>query len=103
PPRVACLPYTTLFRSIPVVGGSPDTQVPWPFVGVLGGDGSESQAHGGKAGATRKKHRLKRWRKSELLVVPAKPGNRPTGPGGGKGWPQVETVGGQHAGYTGTR
>lgn len=73
------------------------------MVAVLGSDGSEAQAHGGKAGATRKEHWPMRWRKSELFVVPLKSGNQPTGPDGGKGQPQVETVGGQHDGYSETR
>lgn len=39
-----------------------------------------------------------RRRKSERFVVPMKSGNRPTGPDGGKGPPEVVTVGGNMAG-----
>src|SRR5215469_3288114 len=42
-------------------------------------------------------------RESERLVVPWRPGNHSEGPGGGKGAPCHETVGGKHGGCIETR
>jgi hypothetical protein len=83
--------------------GEPGEQPPRPALACSAASGAKHEHSGGKASATTKKCWQTRRRKSELLVVPLKPGNRPTGPGGGKGQSGVETVGGQHDGYTGTR
>src|SRR4051812_3875217 len=68
-----------------------------PVAHALGGDGSETRVRPGYRQAKATKRGGTGDGESERLIVPAKRGNRPEGPRGGKEAPGHETAGGNDA------
>src|ERR1700722_11668208 len=80
--------------------GTNNSQAP---IGASANEGNESRTQRWYRQVKVTKRGETDGRESERPIVPVKSGNHSEGPGGGKGAPFHDTVGGKHGGCIGTR
>src|SRR4051794_18533396 len=89
--------------STDISGWEPDHQLPGAPDRASAVAGSKQATQGWYRPAKATKRGETDGRESERLIVPERPGNHSEGPGGGKGAPCHEPVGGKHGGCVETR